>query len=179
MPRTRTIVRIAVTSTGARSFDLPQIPLDDARPAGGRVRLRFDCPLTALGGLLRRRHASIAGRWLVPPKILEPRRAQRPGAGNCSKNDARRHQTEGRKDPHLQGPRICDCSKNTYFTNSLAAPGHGQRRSQYKPMLETNSAIKVQASGLFRNWYTGASQFEREAHLHLALTAWLFILIGW
>jgi len=31
-------------------------------------------------------------------------------------------------------------------------------------MLETISAIKVQANGLFRNWYTGASQFEREAH---------------
>jgi hypothetical protein len=45
-------------------------------------------------------------------------------------------------------------------------PGHGQRRSQYKPMLETISAIKVQANGLFRNWYTGATQFEREAEAH-------------
>ena len=37
--------------------DLPQVPLDDGRPAGGRVRLCIDCLLTALGGLLRRRHA--------------------------------------------------------------------------------------------------------------------------
>jgi hypothetical protein len=56
---------------------------------------------------------------LVPPKILEQRLVQRPGAGNCSKNGGRRHRPEGGIHQRFSGFQVVDCSKNSSFTNSL------------------------------------------------------------